>query len=349
MTVLVEEVIFMFSYVTGDLLQSNAEALVNTVNCEGYMGKGIAYQFKLQFPDTNADYVKACRSGVLRPGQLHYFREHGKIVINFPTKDKWRERSKIEYIENGLDSLIDLIYDLGIKSIAIPPLGSGNGGLKWDDVKEVISSKLENISSSIDIFIYEPSKNYSSTPYLEPKLSTSALILMEIKHQLKKFDTLRLQKAAYFMNLFSSKKYFNFIPHKYGPYDHSIDIISKGIREFQQYHKTKSTEEAQKILYNKLISDSVNSTLKELFPHIQKSCNFVNSIISNHELECLSTICFLIEESGALSSEDIISGFKNWSDDKAKRFTEYEILDGLQKLYEMGILEKSLIGYSFVA
>ncbi|MBD5118852.1 MAG: macro domain-containing protein [Clostridiales bacterium] len=339
----------MFFYVTGDLLRSDAEALVNTVNCEGYMGKGIAYQFKLQFPDTNADYVRVCKRGALRPGQLHYFREQGKIIINFPTKDKWREKSRIEYIEDGLDSLIDLVYDLGIKSIAIPPLGSGNGGLKWNDVKEIISNKLENLSSFIDIFIYEPSKNYSSAPYLEPKLSTSALVLMEIKHQLETFDALRLQKAAYFMNLFSPKKYFNFVPHKFGPYDHSIDIISKGIREFQQYHKTRSTEEAQKILYNKLISNSVNSTLKELFPQIQKACDFVNSISSNHELECLSTICFLIEQSGSLSSEDVISGFKNWSEDKAKRFTEREILYGLQKLYELGILEKSLIGYSFAA
>lgn len=339
----------MFLYKTGNLLQSDAEALVNTVNCEGYMGKGIAYQFKLQFPETNADYVKRCRSGMLHPGQLHHYREHGKIIINFPTKNKWREKSKIQYIEDGLDALIDLINDLGIKSIAIPPLGSGNGGLKWDEVKVVISEKLENISSLIDIYIYEPSKNYSSTPYLEPKLSISALVLMEIKHQLTKFNTLRLQKAAYFMNLFSTKKYFNFAPHKFGPYAHSIDIVSKNIREFQQYHKTQSTEEAKKILYNKLISDSVNHTMKELLPHIQKSCDFVNSINGDHELECLSTICFLVEQSGGLSVENIILGFKNWSEDKAKRFSESEIIEGTKKLYELNILEKNLMGYNLAA
>lgn len=339
----------MFFYVTGNLLQSDAEALVNTVNCEGYMGKGIAYQFKLQFPETNADYIRICKSGALHPGQLHYYREHGKTVINFPTKNKWREKSKIEYIEDGLDALINLIYDLGIKSIAIPPLGSGNGGLKWDNVKRVISNKLENTASFVDIYIYEPSKNYLSTPYLEPRLSTAALVLMEIKHQLNRFDVLRLQKAAYFMDLFSTKKYFNFVAHKYGPYDHSIDIVSKGIREFQRYHRTQSTEEAEKILYNKLVSDSVNNTMKELFPHIQKACNFVNSINNNHELECLSTICFLIEQSGGLSLEDVVFGFKNWSEDKAKRFSEIEIIEGVQKLYKLGILEQSLIGYNIAA
>lgn len=143
----------MLFYTTGDLLQSNAEALVNTVNCEGYMGKGIAYQFKLQFPDNNVDYVKACKNGQLKPGKLHYFRERGKIIINFPTKNKWREKSKIEYIETGLDELLVLISNLNIKSIAIPPLGSGNGGLIWTNVKEVIIDKLQAISEDVDIYI----------------------------------------------------------------------------------------------------------------------------------------------------------------------------------------------------
>lgn len=339
----------MFFYVTGDLLQSDAEALVNTVNCEGYMGKGIAYQFKLKFPETNADYVKLCKRGDLRPGKLHYFKECGKTVINFPTKDKWREKSKIEYIENGLDTLIDLVHNLGIKSIAIPPLGSGNGGLKWDDVKKVISGKLNDLSGTVDVFIYEPSKNYSSMPCLEPHLSASALVLMDIKRQLNKFNGIRLQKAAYFTNLFSSKGYFHFVPHKYGPYDHSIDIVSKGIREFQKYHRTNSTEEARKILYDKLVSDSVNHTLEELSLPIQKACGFVNSISSDHELECLATICFLIEQAGGLSPDQIVFGFKNWSEDKAKRFTESEIMEGIQKLYNTGILERGLEGYCLAA
>lgn len=339
----------MLFYTTGDLLQSNADALVNTVNCEGYMGKGIAYQFKLQFPDNNVDYVKACKSGQLKPGKLHYFRERGKIIINFPTKNKWREKSKIEYIETGLDELLILIGSLNIKSIAIPPLGSGNGGLIWANVKEVIIDKLQAISVDVDIYIYEPSKNYSSLPVQEPKLSASALVLMEIKHQLHQFDKLRLQKAAYFVNVFSHRKYFDFSAYKYGPYDHSIDVISQKIREFQKYHKTQTTEEAKSILYNKIVSESVNNTINDLFVPIQKACNFVNSINDDHELECLSTICFLVEQTGSMTPEDIITGFKNWSEEKAKRFSEEEILNGIQKLYAIGIIEKSLIGYHLVA
>ncbi len=339
----------MFFYTTGDLLQSEAEALVNTVNCEGYMGKGIAYQFKLQFPANNIDYIKACRNGDLVPGKLHYYREHGKIIINFPTKNKWREKSKTEYIESGLVELIHLIEYLDIKSIAIPPLGSGNGGLIWAEVKKIILDKLQHVARDVDIYIYEPSKSYSSVPTKEPKLSASALVLMEIKHYLGRFSKFRLQKTAYFVDLFSQKKYFNFVPHKYGPYDHSIDIVSKRIREFQQYHNTKSTEEAKAILYKKIVSDSVNNTIEELMPSIQKACIFVNSINSDHELECLSTICFLIEHLGDMTSEDIIHGFKEWSAEKSKRFTEDEILKGIEKLYVMGVIKKSLIGYNLVA
>lgn len=339
----------MFSYMTGDLLKSNAEALVNTVNCEGYMGKGIAYQFKLQFPKNNEAYKKACQSGELRPGKLHYFAENGKIIINFPTKDKWREKSKIEYIDSGLSALIELIIKLDIKSIAIPPLGSGNGGLIWYEVKKVIEEKLEGISQTVNISIFEPSQNYSSVPQAEPKLSTSALVLMEIKKNLNKFSSFRLQKAAYFANIFSPKNYFNFVAHKYGPYDHSIDIISQRIREFQKYYGTSSTEDAKRILYNKLISESVDSKLSELLPAIQKGCSFVNSINSDHELECISTTCFLIEHSNGLTEEEVISGFKAWSDEKAKKFTEKEIHDSIEKLVLADIVEETLVGFNLVA
>lgn len=143
----------MIKYTTGNLLKSSAEALVNTVNCEGYMGKGIAYQFKLQFPENNKDYVKACKSGKLTVGKLHYFKENGKLIINFPTKNKWRANSKMEYIEAGLDELIKLINIKGIKSIAIPPLGSGNGGLIWAEVKLLIEKKLSIINEDVHIYI----------------------------------------------------------------------------------------------------------------------------------------------------------------------------------------------------
>ncbi|MCL1842844.1 MAG: macro domain-containing protein [Defluviitaleaceae bacterium] len=335
----------MIKYTTGDLLKSPAQALVNTVNCEGYMGKGIAYQFKLQYPENNADYMKACKSGRLTTGRLHHFVEKGKIIINFPTKNKWREKSKMVYIDEGLDQLLLLIDELSITGIAIPPLGSGNGGLIWADVKILIEQKLSAKSDDVDILVYEPSKNFSAKPTAEPKLSASALVLMQIKESLTKFSKVRLQKTAYFTNLFLKTKYFKFVRYHFGPYDYSIELISRGIREFQQYHATTTTAELITILHNKITSESVERKMAEIAPQIERASLFVNGIESDYELECLSTICFIAEENGGLDEGQLIREFKLWSEDKSERFPEETIAVGIKKLYEAGILDKNIAGY----
>lgn len=336
----------MIIYTTGDLLKSSADALVNTVNCEGYMGKGIAYQFKMQFPNNNKAYVKVCKTGELQIGKLHYFEEDGKIIINFPTKNKWRAKSKIEYVEKGLDELRKLIEQLGIKSIAIPPLGSGNGGLIWNDVKALIEEKLSAVDENVQILIYEPSKNYVSQPKAEPNLSLSGLVLMDIKHHLKKFDTLRLQKTAFYMDVFSGQHYFKFTRHKYGPYDNSIAIISRNIKEFQKYHGVKNTQEAYGILHNKIVSGQVESKLATLQPFIKEAAEYVNTFNTNHELECVSTITYLLKEKEELTSAEIVAEFKRWSEDKANRFLEDDIINGIDNLFASHMIEKTLMGYT---
>lgn len=334
----------MFIYKTGDLLESPAEALVNTVNCEGYMGKGIAYQFKLRYPENFKDYQRACRSGELRPGKLHYYSEDGRLIINFPTKDKWRNPSKMEYIETGLRELEALIYRLSIKSIAIPPLGSGNGGLVWARVRMLIEDRLKVISKETDIYLYEPSKAYVTRPVQEPVLSTSALVLMEIKAGLNIFSSLRLQKAAYFMNVFSHSQYFKFKKHKYGPYSHSIDVISRNIKAYQSFHE-KNSEEAKAILYKKIISSTVDEKLNSLLPYIELACKFVNEFPNNHDLECLATVCYLVETEQMRSEGEVVDSFLGWSEDKANRYHKEEIVDALQILYDRGIIDKNLEGY----
>lgn len=334
----------MFIYKTGDLLSSSADALVNTVNCEGVMGKGIAYQFKLRYPKNYADYRKTCQNGNLYPGKLHYFSENGKIIINFPTKDKWRNPSRMEYIESGLTELISLIPQLSIRSIAIPPLGSGNGGLIWVQVRELIEEKLSVLSKKIDIIIYEPSKPHILPPVQEPHLSTSALVLMELKANLNRFSSIRLQKAAYFMDIFSHSHYFKFDRYKYGPYSHSIDVISRNIKAYQTYHHA-TTEEAKTILYRKLISDSVNNSLTKLQPYIDQACAFVNGVPHDHDLECLATVCYLVETGYATSDQATVSAFLDWSEDKANRFSQPEIIHALCVLTNHGIIDKNLEGY----
>ena len=138
----------MIQYVTGNLLRSNAEALVNTVNTVGVMGKGIALQFKEAFPQNYKAYRNACKTGALKPGKLLVFTEEtpqGAVtIINFPTKTDWRSKSTYAFIEEGLKELRLQINLLGLKSVALPPLGCGNGGLDWAKVKPLIEQFLSD-------------------------------------------------------------------------------------------------------------------------------------------------------------------------------------------------------------
>ena len=149
----------MIRFVTGDLLKSNAQALVNTVNTVGVMGKGIALQFKSAFPHNYDIYVQACRRHDLTPGKLLAVWDSNllygkKYIVNFPTKTHWRLPSRYEYIADGLLALKALIEKESITSIAIPALGAGNGGLDWAKVKQMILHELEDLSA--DIQVYEP-------------------------------------------------------------------------------------------------------------------------------------------------------------------------------------------------
>ena len=129
----------MIEYKTGDILAADTEALVNTVNCVGVMGRGIALQFKNAFPENFVAYERACRLGEVQPGRMFVFDTHGltnpRFIINFPTKRHWRGKSRLEDIDSGLEALVEEIRARGIRSIAIPPLGSGLGGLNWLDVR----------------------------------------------------------------------------------------------------------------------------------------------------------------------------------------------------------------------
>lgn len=332
----------MINFTTGNILESSAECLVNTVNCEGYMGKGIAYQFKKKFPLNYKAYKEACQNGSLKIGTIHYFEEQNKIIINFPTKNKWREKSKMEYIHLGLKELTKFLEMKNIKSIAIPPLGCGNGGLNWNEVKPVILSYLNSFKDNTEIFIYEPSKNYQSEASLPPKLNASHLILMNFKPLLKKFNKLRLQKAAFFMNLFSGEHYFKFTAHKYGPYAHSIDILIREIKEFQEFHKL-DTQDAFSLAKNILISNSIEVKLENFLPHIKRACDFINNIEQDKEVELISTICFLVVQNRDLNLEKIVDKVKSWSDEKAEKFSQNDIIFAVDYLLREGVLELNLL------
>jgi O-acetyl-ADP-ribose deacetylase (regulator of RNase III) len=335
----------MIRFTTGNILDSEADAIVNTVNCEGYMGKGIAYQFKLKYPGNNEEYVKQCKIGDFSIGSILAFREAGKLILNFPTKDQWRQKSEYSYIHQGMETFLKDLPGLGVKSVAFPPLGCGNGRLEWGKVKEILLEKLTPYKDNYEFILYEPSTNVGRVKNDKslPKLNVSHLILMQLKMGLKKFNKTRLQKGAFLINIFSGEEYFKFNAYNYGPYNHTLEILSRDIKEYQEYYNystEKSFEEAKKTL----ISKSVSEKLQNFQQPTQHAVNFLNEISTDRELELIVTILYIVHTKMSASLDLLPEEFEKWSEDKASRFSKEDILKEVNVLREKGILINSLMG-----
>lgn len=158
----------------GDILKSEAQTLVNTVNCVGVMGKGIALEFKNQFPDMFKDYALRCERNEIKPGQPHLYRTmFPPQIINFPTKDHWKSVSKIDNIERGLELLVDKYTEWGVKSLALPPLGCGNGQLEWRVVGPLIYQYAKQMGIPVEMYAPYGTKPQELTPEFLEKGGTA--------------------------------------------------------------------------------------------------------------------------------------------------------------------------------
>ncbi len=166
----------MITYLHGNLLRANVDALVNAVNCVGVMGKGIALQFKKAFPANFKAYEQACRRGEVKPGHMFVFANEPpstpSFLVNFPTKRHWRDPSLLEDIRTGMTALVEEVRNRGIRSLAIPALGCGNGGLDWREVRPVIDSALRQLSDLYVLFFAPESIPIAElpAPELPPEL-----------------------------------------------------------------------------------------------------------------------------------------------------------------------------------
>ncbi len=158
----------MIKVETGDIfaIQGDVEAMVNTVNCVGVIGRGLARQFKERFPDNFSAYADACERKEVRPGRMFVFQTgtmmNPRLIINFPTKDHWRGKSRIEFIDEGLVALAEEIEQRNIRSIAIPPLGTDLGGLDWELVRELTEAALADLED-VEIVLLDPNSKPSQT------------------------------------------------------------------------------------------------------------------------------------------------------------------------------------------
>jgi O-acetyl-ADP-ribose deacetylase (regulator of RNase III) len=232
----------MIEFRTGNILEADVEALVNTVNCVGIMGRGIALQFKKAFPSNFKAYAAACKRDEVQPGRMFVFErgrlESPRYIINFPTKRHWKGASKLSDIEAGLDALRQEIKSRGIHSIAIPPLGSGLGGLNWPDVRAAIGSALADLPG-VEITVFEPSGAADPAALRNREVPTmtagrAALIgLMDryIAGLLDPFITLlEVHKLMYFMQEAGEPLRLKYVKAYYGPYAENLRHVLSAVK-----------------------------------------------------------------------------------------------------------------------
>ncbi|MDR0603413.1 MAG: macro domain-containing protein [Bacteroidales bacterium] len=331
----------MIHYITGNILDSDAQALVNTVNTMGIMGKGIALQFKKSFPNNYKAYQDACKRKEVSIGKLFVTKESNlssgeKMIINFPTKDDWRKSSEYSYIEKGLDNLLEIIEDYQIKSIAIPPLGAGNGGLLWEKVKKIIEKKLNTLD--IDIFIYEPTaaiKEYLKTERV--KLTEARALLLYVLFDLVRngefVSEFSSEKICYFLQKFGAEKYFKlkFEPYFYGPYSGKVRYVlnylnGSYLSGYSDMNK-KPFDPLMLISEGYVTVKSYIESNTELFEIATKTMNFLNGFYSDFALELLSSIDFIISENNTFDRQIIVQKLSEWNNRKRSVFSNPEYID----------------------
>lgn len=326
----------MIHYKTGNLLDSKAEALVNTVNTIGVMGKGIALQFKNSFPNNYKMYSNACKNKEVKVGKLLVTEDEAllsgkKIIINFPTKTTWRLPSEYRYIEEGLAELLKVIEERKIKSIAIPPLGAGNGGLNWNKVKQILDKYLSDVDC--DIYIYEPSTAIQEVLKKERvKLTPARAMLLSVLYELVRngefVSEFSSEKIAYFLQRFGAKETFKleFQPNFYGPYSGKVKHVlyylngsyimgysSKDKKPFEELGLVTDAE----VEVKEFLDQPENAIHKNI---VEKTKIFLSGFYSPFGLELLSTIDFIISEKKANSVEAITKELESWSDRKKTLF-----------------------------
>ena len=241
----------MFKALIGDLFESQAQTLVNTVNCVGIMGKGVALEFKKRFPDMFEDYAARCKQKQVRLGEPYLYRDSsGPHIVNFPTKDHWRSPSRLSDIEQGLDYFVNHFAEWGVTSVAMSPLGCGNGGLEWSEVGPLIYRKLQHLPIDVEVYApygtpkHELGRDFLSSPSQmslegkgrrQEKLNPEWVVLMEVLRELGQqpysnpVGRTIFQKICYVITEMGVPTGFRFRKGSYGPF---ADEVKLALHEF---------------------------------------------------------------------------------------------------------------------
>lgn len=345
----------MIEYKSGDILNDQAEALVNTVNCVGVMGRGIALQFKNAFPKNFKAYAAACKQERVQPGRMFVY-ETGQLIpphyiINFPTKRHWRGKSRIEDIESGLKSLVDVIRRYDIRSVAIPPLGSGLGGLNWQQVKSKIEIAVEQLTD-VHVIIYEP-KGAPKTEKMAhcrkvPKMTAGRAALVELMHRYLNglldpiVTLLEIHKLMYFMQEAGEPLRLKYKKAIYGPYAENLRHVLSAIEGHLVAGYADGGDEPDKQL--KLVPGAVQDATAFLEQHsatlarFNKVVELVEGFESPFGLELLSTVHWVAKNENVRTLVELEKQTYAWSNRK-RQFTPRQIALAVEVLTQKGWID----------
>lgn len=342
----------VIKYTTGDILSDRADAIVNTVNCVGVMGRGIALQFKKAWPKNFKAYVAACKKDEVQPGKMFVYQTSQlsppRFIINFPTKRHWRGKSRLEDIEAGLEDLRRVILDLDVRSIAIPPLGCGLGGLEWADVRSRIEAYLSDLD--VDVRVYEPGAAPSAermthvreVPNMTP--GRAALVALTRRYLGGLLDPsvslLELHKLMYFMQEAGEPLRLQFKKAPYGPYAENLRHVLNAIEGYFVSGYADGGDAPDKPL--KLVPGAVDEAEKFLQAHAATREHFerVTQLVEGFEspfgMELLSTVHWaLTREDRPARVQDLVDRIYAWSDRK-RQFTPRQITLAARALVQHG-------------
>jgi O-acetyl-ADP-ribose deacetylase (regulator of RNase III) len=323
------------TFTQGNLLDAHVEAVVNTVNTVGVMGKGIALMFKERFPENFKAYAAACKAGEVKVGRMFItpgVELGGPLwIINFPTKEDWRRPTKLQWVQSGLDALKDAILKKGIRSIAIPPLGCGNGGLNWADVRPLIETALADLKD-VAVIVYEPAAKYQNVAKKQgvEKLTPARALIAEMIRRYWvlgiECTLLEAQKLAWFLERTVKRMGLKepldlrFEANRYGPYANRLTHLLNGL-DGSYLHCDKRIADADPFdtiwfedsKREKLQVYLNGSDAREYLPAVEATDKLIDGFQSPLGMEALATVDWLIAREGAeprLSS--IRDGIRNW-------------------------------------
>lgn len=340
----------MIRYTQGNLLEAPVEALVNTVNEMGVMGKGIALMFRETFPDNARAYEDACKAGEVRVGHVLATRNPALLgprwIIHFPTKKHWRNPSRMEWIRSGLKDLVRVVRELGIRSIALPPLGCGNGGLEWSQVRAEIEAAAAELPD-VEVMVFEPIEAYQNAPKRSgvEELTPARALIAELVRRYAVLGlecaNLEVQKLAWFLHRMIGALQLpdpldlRFAADKYGPYADRLRHLLNGL-DGSYLHCEKRLADAgpfDLIWFEDSKREKVEQYLRSTeaaayLPALEKTATIIDGFESPLGMELLATVDWLIAEAGCEpSAEGLHCGLNSWPGGKGAARRKLKLFD----------------------